>query len=160
MKTLIRFLVVSILVLTQVSFTQWVQPKTQIKERPTQEPVMVPILTHPQIRSDAAFTKTRSFYKSKSEWRRIIDSTWGPGLPYAEKLFLFNRYADTLKRSFDGFISLGLNWDSLRASYRSRIDSSTSRGIFSGIMTRFAISLRDAHTSAQDTIKQLQNIGL
>jgi hypothetical protein len=152
MKTLIRFLVVSILVLTQVSFTQWVQPKTQIKERPTQEPVMVPILTHPQIRSDAAFTKTRSFYKSKSEWRRIIDSTWGPGLPYAEKLFLFNRYADTLKRSFDGFISLGLNWDSLRASYRSRIDSSTSRGIFSGIMTRFAISLRDAHTSAQDTI--------
>jgi hypothetical protein len=94
----------------------------------------------------------RPFYKSKSDWQHIIDSTWGPGLPLANKLAIFDTYADTLTRSFDGFLSLGLNWDSLRTHYRSKIDSTTSRGRFAAIMARFAVSLRDAHTVALDTI--------
>jgi hypothetical protein len=95
---------------------------------------------------------SQSFYKSKSDWQRIIDSTWGPGLPLSSKLAIFDSYTATLTSKFDGFLSLGINWDSVKSSYRSRIDASTSRGKFAGIMTRLALILRDAHTWAWDTV--------
>jgi hypothetical protein len=97
----------------------------------------------------------RSFYQSRTDWRRIIDSTWGPGLPLANKLAVFDAYASALSNRFDGFISLGLtwsSWDSLKNRFRSRIDSTTSRGIFASIMAQFAMSLRDEHTWAWDRV--------
>ena len=115
-----------------------------------------PVFSAPLIRNHgfakSSYSSTRSFYKSKARWQRIIDSTWGPGLPLAGKLNVFDAYATALSNKFDGFLSLGLNRDSLKTSFRAMIDSSTSRGKFAGIMSRFAISLRDGHTFAWDTV--------
>jgi hypothetical protein len=97
-----------------------------------------------------SLTGARPFYRSKAEWKQIVDSTWGPGLPLATKLSVFDSYAGALASKFDGFLSLGINWDSLRTYYRSRINSATSRGVFAAIMSRFAMSLRDGHTWAWD----------
>jgi hypothetical protein len=96
---------------------------------------------------------TKSFYKQKDQWRHIIDSMWGPGLQTAQKLQIFDDYASHLHDEFDGFQSLGMSWaswDSLQMYWRSKINDSTSQGIFSGIMSRFAFSLRDLHTYAWD----------
>jgi hypothetical protein len=96
----------------------------------------------------------RSFYQSRTDWRHIIDSTWGPGAPLATKRAIFDAYATSLSNKFDGFLSLGLtwsSWDSLKNHFRSRIDSTTSRGTFASIMAQFAMSLRDGHTWAWDT---------
>jgi hypothetical protein len=120
--------------------------------RPPQPPFVLHPVTHPRGLSKASLSSPRSFYKSKADWGHIVDSTWGPGLPLSQKLALFDDYATNLSSYFDGFLSLGLNWDSLRTHYRSKIDSSTSRGRFAGIMARFAMSLRDGHTYALDTV--------
>jgi hypothetical protein len=127
-------------------------PQNPGEERHSHDPIIVRPLTHPRGLSKVSLASVRPFYKSKSEWQHIIDSTWGPGLPLSTKLAIFDDYATVLARKFDGFLSLGLNWDSLRTHYRSKIDSSTSRGRFAAIMARFAMSLRDGHTSALDTI--------
>jgi hypothetical protein len=127
-------------------------PQNPGKEQHSHDPIIVRPLTHPRGLSKVSLASVRPFYKSKSEWQHIIDSTWGPGLPLSTKLAIFDGYATVLSNKFDGFLSLGLNWDSLRVHYRSRIDSSASRGRFAAIMARFAMSLRDAHTSALDTI--------
>ncbi|HTY01984.1 MAG TPA: hypothetical protein VMG09_18305, partial [Bacteroidota bacterium] len=109
------------------------------------------------VSHDRNFTKTSglSFYKRKSEWQKIIDSTWGPGLPLASKLQLFDSYAQALTEKFDGFVSLGISWaswDSIKTAFRSRINDSTSRGAFAAIMSHFAWQLRDGHTQALDTV--------
>ena len=127
-------------------------PQNPGEERHSHDPIIVRPLTHPRGLSKVSLASVRPFYKSKSEWQHIIDSTWGPGLPLSTKLAIFDDYATVLAKKFDGFLSLGLNWDSLRTHYRSKIDSSTSRGRFAAIMARFAMSLRDGHTSALDTI--------
>ena len=115
----------------------------------------------PITHSRTAQMPSRSFYKSKSEWQHIIDSTWGMGMTLAEKLQLFDAYASLLTTRFDGFKSLGMNWsnwDSLRNRYRSKIDSSTSRGRFAAIMNYLALSLRDVHTYALDTTVVLSSL--
>jgi hypothetical protein len=127
-------------------------PQNPEENRHSHDPIIVRPLTHPPGLSKISLASVRPFYKSNSEWQHIIDSTWGPGLPVSNKLAIFDDYAKVLRNKFDGFLSLGLNWDSLRTYYRSKIDSSTSRGKFAAIMARFAMSLRDGHTSALDTI--------
>jgi len=114
-----------------------------------------PILIRPQNHNPnfKNFPK-KSFYESRNNWQAIIDSTWGPGIPLANKLLIFDRYAAALHDEFDGFLSLGMDfneWDTLRAHYRNMIDSTTSRGGFSAIMSQLANALRDAHTRAVDT---------
>ncbi|MFA6455417.1 MAG: YCF48-related protein [Bacteroidota bacterium] len=148
-----RYLVVTLALFSGVTniFSQFVENSNQEKDRPQQQPVVIRPLTHPQGLLKKSSSSTRSFYKSKADWQKIIDSTWGPGLPLAQKLEIFDSFSTILNNKFDGFLSLGLNWDSLRSHYRSKIDSTTSRGRFSAIMSRFAISLRDGHTGAADT---------
>ncbi len=156
MRTLIGLLMLA-LAGTMVE-AQWDQPNERAKIQNNARSFGRPHQGNPtlffEVRShDPSFSAfpARSFYKSRRNWRRIIDSTWGPGLPYASKVQIFNRYADTLRSLFDGFLSLGLNWDSLRATYRAKITDSTSRGGFAAIMGYFAMALRDAHTRARDT---------
>lgn len=94
-----------------------------------------------------------SFYKRKADWQYIIDTTWGPGLPLAQKQQIFNTFTASITNSFDGFQSLGMtlaSWDSLKNYYYSRIDSTTSRGRFSAIMNYLCSKLRDRHTHADD----------
>jgi hypothetical protein len=129
-------------------FNSFAQVDDQSK-RPT-EPLCFEIVSHslnfkslPEI----------SFYKSKNNWQYIIDTTWGPGLPLAEKQQIFNAYATSIREQFDGFESLQMNlnsWDSLRVHYDSMIDDSTSKGGFSAIMTRFSMEFHDLHTYAYD----------
>ena len=143
----------AILMAVLISMTsQGSSQEEPVQHRPPQPPVLLHPVTHPQVLSKVSPASFRSFYKSKAEWGHIVDSIWGPGLPLAQKLALFDNYATNLSTYFDGFLSLGLNWDSLRTHYRSKIDSSTSRGRFSAIIARFAMSLRDGHTSALDTV--------
>jgi hypothetical protein len=149
-----RYLVVMLATFSGVTniFPQFVETSKSEKDRPQQQPVLIRPLTHPQGLFEKSFASTRSFYKSKADWQKIIDSTWGPGLPLAQKLQIFDSYSTILNNKFDGFLSLGLNWDSLRTHYRSKIDSTTSRGKFAAIMARFSMRLRDGHTAALDTI--------
>jgi hypothetical protein len=93
----------------------------------------------------------KSFYESKNDWQYIIDTTWGPGLPLAQKKQIFNTYVAKLDDEFDGFESLGftqITWDSLVSHYDTLIDSNTSRGRFSALMNYFSIALKDWHTYA------------
>jgi hypothetical protein len=93
---------------------------------------------------------TPSFYKRKAEWKKILNNYWGPGLPYQQKLDVFNTFADFVQTKFSAFNGLGVKWDSLRAHYRSQITDSTGHGTFSGIMNALAYNLREAHTIVLD----------
>ncbi len=50
----------------------------------------------------------KSFYKQKADWQYIIDTTWGPGLPLAQKQQIFNTLTTSMSNTFDGFQSLGM----------------------------------------------------
>jgi hypothetical protein len=122
----------------------------QITTEQTQEPVFFNIVSH-----DPDFRKlpAKSIYESKADWQYIIDSTWGPGLPLAQKQQIFTTYRTKLEEKFDGFLSLGLTeetWDTLWQHYYDKINSSTSRGRFSAIMYYFSSHLQDGHTYAYD----------
>jgi len=93
----------------------------------------------------------KSFYQRKSEWQHIIDSTWGPGAPLAQKLQIFNSYAKKIHDESDVLCFLNMNWDSLYNHYLNQITESTSKGTFSSIMSHFSYDLRDLHTAAFDT---------
>ena len=95
----------------------------------------------------------KSFYKQKADWQYIIDTTWGPGLPLAQKQQIFNTFTTNIRNSFDGFQSLGMSlatWDSIKNYYYSQINSSTSRGRFAAIMQYLCSKLRDGHTWCDD----------
>jgi len=87
---------------------------------------------------------------SKTDWQRVIDSTWGPGLPVAMELATFDSFWNTIDDSFACFQNLTVNWDSLRTVYRTEIEDTVSRGRFAAIMNHLAIALRDAHTYLLD----------
>ena len=112
----------------------------------------------PQLRGpmshDPNFKRTSqlSFYKRKSEWRKIIDSTWGPGLPLVEKLNVFDYYSGHIRAHNPTFAYTRLNWDSVSAHWRAKITDSTSRGGFSAILSHLARELTDSHIWAMDTI--------
>lgn len=93
----------------------------------------------------------KSFYQRKSEWKHIIDTTWGPGVPLAEKLLIYNTYAKAIREKSDVLCKLNMNWDSLYNHYLNQITESTSKGAFSSIMSHFSYDLKDLHTVAFDT---------
>ena len=108
--------------------------------------------THSQNNNSAHFPQ-KSFYRSKEDWQYIIDTTWGPGLPLADKRDLFNSFTQKLDDEFDGFQSLGMSmedWDTLKSYYYNQIDSNTSRGGFCAIMQYLCLELRDFHTWCDD----------
>ena len=110
-----------------------------------------PILIRP-VNHDPNFKNfpANSFYQSREDWHHIIDSVWGSGISLSEKLNVFNTYTAKLHDQFDGFLSLGINWDSLKSFYQLKINDTTSRGGFSAILSHLALDLRDYHTQAYD----------
>jgi hypothetical protein len=143
MKGVYTFLIAFLLLQASAS------PQQIITEQ-SNEPIFFKVRSH-----DTNFKNIpeKSFYKSKSDWQYIIDTTWGPGLPLAQKQQIFNAYVLKLEEEFDGFESLGFtpaSWDSLKTYYYLKIDSTTSRGRFSAIMYYFALNLCDGHTYAFD----------
>ncbi|MGA9115719.1 MAG: S41 family peptidase [Bacteroidota bacterium] len=85
-----------------------------------------------------------------ADWRHAIDSVWGPGLPTAEKLRIFDRIWRVIDSSFACFHNLPLNWDSLGVLYRSEVAQGVSRGRFAAIMMHLSLALRESHTIASD----------
>jgi hypothetical protein len=137
------FLLFSMVILIQVSLSP-----QQIRNEQNQELIFFSVTTHD---SNIKELPAKSFYESKSDWQYIIDTTWGPGLPLAQKQQIFNAYANSIREEFDGFESLQMNensWDTLRAYYFSMLNSSTSKGGFSAIMSKFSMHLQDLHTYA------------
>jgi hypothetical protein len=119
------------------------------------DPFLFRPVTHSgNLKSSENKLQGKSFYQSKSDWQTIIDTTWGPGLPLNEKLAIFDTYTGDLTARFAGFIQLGIDpteWDSIKSSYRSRIDSSTSKGAFAALMGHLVYDLHDGHVRACDT---------
>jgi hypothetical protein len=89
---------------------------------------------------------------SLTDWRRVIDSTWGPGLPTAEKLAIFDLFWNTIDSSFACFNNLTVNWDSLRTVYRPEIEDTVSCGRFAAIMNHLGMALREGHTNVKDSL--------
>jgi hypothetical protein len=118
--------------------------------RHTVTPVPVRPLTHPSDFSKASLTSTRSFYTSKGEWQRIIDSTWGPGLSTALELQTFDTYWNKVDQTWGGFPNLAINWDSLRSVYRPLVAAAVSRGRFYGILSRLTRELNEWHVYLKD----------
>jgi hypothetical protein len=87
---------------------------------------------------------------SLDDWRRVIDSTWGPGLPVDRKLAIFDTFWNTIDQEFACFNNLSVNWDSLRTVYRTEIEDTVSRGRFASIMKQLALALRESHTNISD----------
>jgi hypothetical protein len=81
-----------------------------------------------------------------SDWRRVIDSTWGPGLSIPEKLAIFDSFWGTIDADFACFNNFTVNWDSLRTACRREIQDTVSRGRFAAMMNHLAMDLRDGHT--------------
>ncbi len=129
------------------------QAFSQIQPENPDQVLFRPATHSGNLKSSENKLQAKSFYQSKNDWQTIIDTTWGPGRPLDEKLYIFNTFIKKLTEEYEGFNAFGIDpaeWDSICASYRSRIDSSTSRGAFAALMGRLAYDLRDFHTHAFD----------
>ena len=130
----------------------WAEPTGRIPATP---PVAVPVLL------DGASANTippphwipkRPGHYSATDWRRVIDSTWGPGLPVDSALAIFDLFWNTIDQNFACFNNLTVNWDSLRAVFRPEIEDTVSCGRFAAIMNHLRMALRDAHTRVSDSV--------
>jgi hypothetical protein len=87
---------------------------------------------------------------SAKDWRALVDSLWGPGLPTSKKLEIFDTFWGLIDREYCGFPNLDVNWDSIRARYRPEVEAGVSRGRFSGIMSQLSVALQEAHTGIEE----------
>src|SRR4051812_26797743 len=86
-----------------------------------------------------------------SRWQAAIDATWGPGLPTARKLEIFDAYWKTIDEKYAAFHDLDVDWTALRHRYRPEVASGVSQGRFAAIMDQLALALGDGgHTFAYD----------
>ncbi len=88
----------------------------QLKEYETAGEFFSKVITHEKT----AQWPPQSFYQRKAEWQWIVDSTWGPGASTAQKLQIFNTYANLIQNKFALFYRLNLDWDSLRTFWFSQ----------------------------------------
>jgi hypothetical protein len=80
-----------------------------------------------------------------------IDAFWGPGLPTARKLQIFDQFWQTIDSYFACFQGIeDVDWAGLRERYRPQVAAGVSRGRFAGIMNHLSIALRESHTQALD----------
>lgn len=86
-----------------------------------------------------------------SEWRYIIDTTWGAGQTTVEKLQIFDAFWNTIDQDYAGFNGIEDNWQELK-SYRDTVALGVSRGRFAGILSYLAESLQDAHAQIWDQV--------
>jgi hypothetical protein len=112
-------------------------------------PVLKRHLTSSEIFIPPQISKKPGHY-SKTDWRELIDATWGPGLPTAEKLAIFDAAFNDIDRWYGAFMNLDVDIDSLRDLYRTEIENGVSRGRFAAIMNYFSMALKDAHTLIAD----------
>lgn len=92
-----------------------------------------------------------------TDWRDAIDSTWGPGLPKAQKLNIFDTYWNRVDVAHAAFNGIEVNWDSLGDLYRNEIVNGdptygVSRGRFDAIMNHLSLALKESHSEAEDLL--------
>jgi len=80
------------------------------------------------------------------DWRALIDSLWGPGLPTSTKLEIFDSFWNDIDQHWAGFPYLEVNWDSMKALYRPEVEAGVSRGRFWAIIGQLFLSLQEIHT--------------
>jgi hypothetical protein len=88
----------------------------------------------------------------QQDWKTIIDTTWGDGLPTSEKLQIFDTFWNTIDNDFACFQDLDVNWDSLGTIYRSEVENDVSRGRFAAIMNHLTLALKESHTNIVDKV--------
>ena len=88
--------------------------------------------------------------KSTRDWQYTIDTTWGAGLPTAQKLQLFDAFWNKVHLTWGGFPNLIINWDSLKNHYRPIVEAGVSRGRFYGILSKIKLALNEGHVWVKD----------
>ena len=149
MKTFLQTLFFFLLV-TQICFAQW-KDETNI---PKQINDVLPIKPHNPAHTPglSSVSLHPSFYDRKADWQWIIDSTWGPGESLSGKLTTFDIYQAFARAYNATFLWNPINWDSLAASLRSKINDSTSRGGFARIIKDLSMGMKDGHAYAYDNV--------
>jgi hypothetical protein len=88
--------------------------------------------------------------KSVRDWSYAIDTTWGAGLPTAQKLILFDAFWNKVHLNWGGFPNLIVNWESLKNYYRPIVEAGVSRGRFYGILSKMKLALNENHVWIKD----------
>jgi hypothetical protein len=83
-----------------------------------------------------------------AEWKYIVDTSWGEGMPTADKLILFDRFWEAADKYYAGFVSNPVNWDSIKTHYRPEIEVGVSHGRFAGIINKMGLVLMEGHSGA------------
>ena len=91
----------------------------------------------------------REIREIRTDWKTIIDSTWGVGLSTSDKLAIFDTFWNVIDEDYAGFPNSTVDWDVLY-SYRDTVALGVSRGRFYGIMCHLRAELGEVHTRAID----------
>jgi hypothetical protein len=102
----------------------------------------------PALRSDAP----RISAMTPADRRAAVDAVWGPGLPTAQKLEIFDKFWNAVDTQFAAFHGIDDDWAALRARYRPEVAAGVSRGRFAAIINRMSLSLREGHTIPLDLL--------
>jgi hypothetical protein len=129
----------------------WAEPTGRLSTAPVSAPVLLDGPTAGNNPPPHWIPKQPGHY-SLTDWQRVIDSTWGPGLPTADKLAIFDLFWNVIDDSFACFNNLTVNWDSLRTFYRTEVEDTTSRGRFAAIMNHLVLALTEGHTYIRDSL--------
>ena len=105
---------------------------------------------HPSAFLSTYVSPKRPGHYTLKEWRVLIDSVWGPGLPTSTKLQIFDTFWNLINTSYAGFPYLDVNWDSLWALYRPEVAAGVSRGRFQAILGQMYLPLYEDHTYIAD----------
>ncbi len=84
---------------------------------------------------------------TSEEWRALVDSTWGPGLPAAEQVEIFDAAWDNLDRDYGAYMNLEVDMQALRRRYRQEVRDGVSKGRFAAILNHLSLAMKDAHTA-------------
>ncbi len=88
--------------------------------------------------------------RTPEDWGVLIDATWGPGLPAAEQLALFDQVFQLVDSGYGAFHNLDIDLDAIRSRYRPEIAGGVSRGRLAAIMNHISLALSDCHTYIVD----------
>lgn len=94
--------------------------------------------------------------KTEEGWRELVDEYWGFGRSTGLKLEFLDAFVDTIDHAFPCFHDLDVDWESLGADARGEVAQGVSRGRFAAILSRLSLALTEAHTTAVDTLVQVQ----
>ena len=123
--------------------------QTQLAKQRPYIPILGRELTESEIFETPNIQKKPGHY-TKEDWAKVIDETWGPGLPTSEKLRIFDTVWNHIDQDYGGFVNFDVDIDSLRDLWRPEIEGGVSRGRFAGIMTHFIQILNENHTTIFD----------